>query len=400
MKNLYINDNCVVINNKFEHKCFIFDRQTKTSYDINEQMFDLLKNIKNNTNNLSFYSNKYSSEIINTLFSLNIITYKSPNIIDNIKEVKDFNCARLFFELTSKCNLKCAHCYGSFSSTEQKELNYLEIISILEKSKVYGSYQVDFTGGEPIMYKDLDKLLEYCYLNGFLVRIFTNLTLFNDKFLTMFKKYGVKEIVTSVDSCHAECHNQFRGVPKSFERTIEAIKILKDNNIPITINSMVGQHNKEHIDEMIGFIDSLNVKSVLDVIIPEGRANFLDNSIQDSAMVIKNIYENHYNIIDKNAISVSCGIGDRFVYIKSNGNVYPCPSMTNDDNILGTVKTFDFKKIWKILASKYNFCCNKKIDKCKNCSGGCRIRANILHNNFNSEDDVYCIINGVADGRN
>ncbi len=399
MKNLYVNESCVVVNNKFEQKCFIFDRQTKITYNINKQMFNLLKDIKHNINTQCFYSNKYTSEIINNLLSLNIITYEAPRVDNNIKEIKEFNCARLFFELTSKCNLKCIHCYGSFSSLEQKELNYLDIISILEKSKEYGTYQIDFTGGEPLMYRYLDKLLEYCYLNGFLVRIFTNLTLFNDNFLNMFKKYGVKEIVTSIDSCHAECHNQFRGVPKSFEKTIEAIKTLKDNNIPVTINSMVGQHNKEHIEEMIRFIDSLNVKSVLDVIIPEGRANELDNSIQDSAKIIKDIYENHYNLIDKNAISVSCGIGDRFVYIKSNGNVYPCPSMINDNNILGIVQAFDIKKIWGILTSKYNFCCNKKTDKCKNCSGGCRIRANILHNNLNAEDDVYCIINGVADGK-
>ena len=58
-------------------------------------------------------------------------------------------------------------------------------VSILEKSKEYGTYQIDFTGGEPLMYKDFDKLLEYCYLNGFLVRIFTNLTLFNENFLRM-----------------------------------------------------------------------------------------------------------------------------------------------------------------------------------------------------------------------
>lgn len=397
MKNLYINDSCVIVNNKFEQKCFVFDRQTKITYNINEQMFDLLKEIKFNTNIQSFYSDKYSAEIIDNLLSLNVITYEMHKVNNNIKEIKEFNCARLFFELTSKCNLKCAHCYGSFSSSQQKELNYLDIVSILEKSKEYGTYQIDFTGGEPLMYKDLDKLLEYCYLNGFLVRIFTNLTLFNENFLRLFEKYGIKEIVTSVDSCHSECHNQFRGVPKSFERTLDAIKVLKDNNIPVTINSMVGQHNKEHIEEMIEFIDSLNVKSVLDVIIPEGRANELDNSIQESAKIIKDIYENHYNIIDKNAISVSCGVGDRFVYIKSNGNVYPCPSLTNDKSILGNTQTFDFKQIWDILRTKYKFYCNKKSDKCKNCSGGCRVRASILHNNLNAEDDVYCIINGVSD---
>lgn len=400
MKNLYINDECVVVNNSQENKCFIFNRKTKTTYNINQEMFDLLKDIKENTNSQSFYSKKYSTDIIANLILLNVVNYDVSKVVNNIHSIENFNCSRLFFELTSKCNLKCAHCYGSFSAEAQKELNYVDIVSMLEKIKEYGTYQIDFTGGEPLMYKDLDKILEYCYNNGFLVRIFTNLTLFNDKFLSLFINYGVREIVTSVDSCHAECHNQFRGVPKSFERTIDSIKILKESNIPITINSMVGQHNKEHIEEMIDFIESLNVKSVLDVIIPEGRASILDNSIQESAKIIKDIYENHYKIIDKNAISVSCGIGDRFVYIKSNGNIYPCPSMTQECNIIGDIKSFNVVDVWGKLKNKYCFHCDKKTDKCKNCSGGCRVRANILHNNLNAEDDVYCIVNGVIDGKN
>ena len=102
MKNLYVNESCVVVNNKFEQKCFIFDRQTKITYNINKQMFNLLKYIKHNINTQCFYSNKYTSEIINNLLSLNIITYEAPRVDNNIKEIKEFNCARLFFELTSK----------------------------------------------------------------------------------------------------------------------------------------------------------------------------------------------------------------------------------------------------------------------------------------------------------
>ena len=124
MKNLYISDNCVIVKNKFEQKNFIFDRQSKTTYNINDQMFVLLQDIKENTNIESFYCDKYSTDIIQNLLSLNVLTYKVPKVVDNIKEVKDFNCARLFFELTSKCNLKCVHCYGGFSSCQQKELNY------------------------------------------------------------------------------------------------------------------------------------------------------------------------------------------------------------------------------------------------------------------------------------
>ena len=161
---------------------------------------------------------------------------------------------------------------------------------------------------------------------------------------------------------------------------------------------MIGKHNENRIKELVDLIKSLKVNSVLDVIIPSGRAISLKENITSSARIIKSIYNEYYKIVDYSAIAVNCGIGDRFVYLKSNGNIYLCPSLTSDEYKISDIKSYDTKTVWKTINKKFSYIkCNKKTKKCKNCNGGCRARALLLHKDLCSEDDVYCIISGVKE---
>lgn len=394
MKKLYINKDCVIVGNRIENKFFIFNRQSKQSYDINESMFDFILTFVNADED--WLNQVDNQSIISQLYDLQILVeLKNENQLNNIKQIKDYNCARLFIELTNKCNLNCKHCYGDFSSKGENHLDLNSLLAFMDNCANNGCYQMDFTGGEPMLYPHLKEILEFAYKKGILVRIFTNLTLLTTNMLDLIKTYGVKEIVTSVDSCHSSCHNEFRGVEGCFDKTIKAINQLKEANIPVCVNTMIGAHNADYIDELVKFIDDLNVKSVLDVIVPEGRGENLNSSIKQSAKIIKQIYENHYKIIDKSAISVHCGIGSRFVYVKSDGNIYLCPSLIKEKYLLGNISTDSALSVWTRLSDSSNMDCKHRTSACQKCSGGCRVRACNLHGTMDDRDDVYCIINGI-----
>lgn len=395
---VYIKDSIMIINNSFENKLFIYDRISKEQFDINDETFKCLKNIKANKYDINKINELFDEDFIKQLFDLGIITFEKQKNINNIKKLTKFNNVRLFVELTNKCNLCCKHCYGSFAINNNDTLDIEKLKKVIHDASVHNSYQLDLTGGEPFLYPYLEEILEVAYNEGMIVRIFSNLTMLNEKTLFLLKKYGVKEIVTSIDSCIKEKHEQFRGRNGCFNKTLDAIKILKANNIPVSVNTMVGNHNKDEIEELVSFIDNLKVKSVLDVIVPEGRGNDLNENIYESAKLIRNIYENHYKIIDKNAISVNCGIGNRFIYIKSNGNIYICPSLIEEQYKIGHINNFSTYKIWELMNKKFSYLeCSKKCDKCKKCNGGCRARALKLNGNICSQDDVYCIVNGIGD---
>lgn len=395
---VFINDSMVIVNNKFEKRVFVYDRLNRVEYEINDDCFDVIFDIKNNDYTLEDLYTMYDKDFVDQLFELGILTNIVQKNINNVKKLDTYNNVRIFVELTNKCNLKCKHCYGGFACTNNTNLNIDAIKQMIDNASKNGVYQFDITGGEPTLYPYLEELMEYVYNAGMLMRIFTNLTTYSEKFKSLILKYGVKDIVTSIDSCIKEDHEEFRGQKGCFDKTLNAIKELQKEDISISLNTMIGNHNKKHVKELVDFINDLKVKSVLDVIVPEGRATDLNEDIKESAQVIKSIYEINSSKIDKDAISISCGVGNRFIYVKSDGNIYLCPSLIKEEYKLGNINTFDTVEIWKLMSDNFsNLGCSKKTEKCKNCTGGCRARALSLHNDINSQDDVYCVINGVEE---
>lgn len=393
---VYICDDILAVNNKFEGKIFIYDRANRVEYDINNDTFDILEIIKNENLTKDDLSNEYDKNFINQLFDLNILTLEKQKNINNIKRLNNYNNVRIFVELTDKCNLSCKHCYGGFECKKNNFLDIEDLKSMIDNASNNGVYQFDITGGEPFLYPKLDILLDYLYNSGMMVRIFTNLTLFNEKIKSLIIEYGVKDIVTSVDSCIKEDHEEFRGQAGCFDKTICAISELKKENISVSVNTMIGEHNKNHIDELVEFIDNLKVKSVLDIIVPEGRATKLKENMEESSKNLRDIYQKYSTKIDKKAITISCGIGNRFIYVKSDGNIYLCPSLIMEEYKLGNIKKFDTINIWNKMRDNYsNIICKFKNDKCKNCNGGCRARALKMNDDISEKDNVYCIINEV-----
>jgi MoaA/NifB/PqqE/SkfB family radical SAM enzyme len=74
------------------------------------------------------------------------------NILNNKK--------RLIWEITSKCNLSCKHCF--INTNLNKDISFqecLKIIDMLKKNKMFGKVMI--TGGEPFIREDIFELLLY-----------------------------------------------------------------------------------------------------------------------------------------------------------------------------------------------------------------------------------------------
>lgn len=393
-------NSCVMINNKLEDKCFLYDRRGHRRFDINVEMFDLIKSI--HLNNMSYDDavSDCDKETIDFLIENVLLTSESESYISNIKEIDSVNNARVFMEVTDKCNLNCKHCYGGFAIENKNFVKIDKVFRIIDQAEKLGVYEFDLTGGEPLMYPQLEQLLEKLYNAGMLVSIFTNLVLLSEKKITLLQKYGVKKIITSLDSCKEEIHEEFRGMPGCFKKTIESINKLKSLKFEVAINTMIGNHNIDYIDEQIEFLKSFELLFVLDVIVSEGRAMNLNENTLEASLVIKSITEKYKENLNEEVNYKYCGIADRFIYIKSDGNIYICPSLVDDQFCLGNINNdINLKDIWQLMISKFSYIkCNDKDDKCKKCKGGCRARAFKLRGEICAIDEVYCnIIKGNCD---
>ena len=96
------------------------------------------------------------------------------------------------------CNFKCEHCASDIDNTKVSHDSSTEqIVSTIEEMAKEGSLRVGFTGGEPTLRRDLDKLVKAGKDNNLLITLTTN-GWFVQKKLDTLKKLDL--MVVSLDS--------------------------------------------------------------------------------------------------------------------------------------------------------------------------------------------------------
>lgn len=385
---MYIAEGVVVVKNICENKCFVFCKKKGLKYEINADMFYLLEYINHNASlDRDELEEEYDeiSDILDFLLTNQIVSEDATDNKYSIKHVKDIDSARIFIECTDVCNLFCSHCYGEFGNKKRKYLSVASIEGLLKKAVELGVYEVDITGGEPFMHPMIESIFNLLYKYGMITTLFTNLTLCDEKKLKMIKVFGIKTVVTSIESADESVHDSFRGVRGSLQKTVSNIKWLVENGVEVKVNYVLGNHNIDDAQRNIDFICSLGVCCNVDVTTPEGRATNNQVDLKKALNVLRK-----YN---DNSIALNCGIGKRMIFISSDGTIYPCPSIQERGFVVGNIyEEYDLKKSFERIFDMFlEINCN---DKCniKECSGGCRARALHLMGTIDREDPYYCSI--------
>ena len=112
--------------------------------------------------------------------------------------------------MTTKCKLKCAHCY--INADEKKDINELStdaakllIHQIAEVSKPL----LILSGGEPLLRKDIFELIRYGTERGLKMAMGSNGMLIDDIVVRKLKDEGITTVSISLDSSAPELHDQF-----------------------------------------------------------------------------------------------------------------------------------------------------------------------------------------------
>jgi len=150
--------------------------------------------------------------------------------------------------VTDKCNFNCTYCGsgGEGKLSDGYSLSYEERISIISKLHEIGIDSYRITGGEPLLYPELYKLLDDLQNHESLnkITIVTNGSLINDKFVNYIKKSKIKSVTISLDALDKET---FRKVTRidSYEKVINNIIRLKQERINVKINSVATKQNEK-----------------------------------------------------------------------------------------------------------------------------------------------------------
>ena len=96
----------------------------------------------------------------------------------------------LWLEITEICNERCSHCYGDGGPMRKNSMPVNLVKKIIKQGNEAGFTKLQFTGGEPLMHKNLWEIVEYaCGLHYQEIEIYTNLTLAREKDIQRFKKW-------------------------------------------------------------------------------------------------------------------------------------------------------------------------------------------------------------------
>ena len=157
----------------------------------------------------------------------------------------------VYWETTIACDLACEHCRANaIPHRDPAELTTEEGKALMRDVKEMGSMMI-LTGGDPMKRPDLFELIGYAREIGLPISITpsTTPTLTRDA-VQRFKGLGVSAMGVSLDGPNPEVHDTFRGVPGTFEFSMNALGWAREFSIPVQINTTVTSQTLPHLPEL------------------------------------------------------------------------------------------------------------------------------------------------------
>ncbi len=152
--------------------------------------------------------------------------------------------ARVYWEVTSACDLACRHCRAEAAPcADPSELDTATAKRILHQLAAASPQpHVIFTGGDPLKRADLFELIAEARALGMVVNVSPSATpLLTEAAIDRLKEAGVAAISLSIDRASAEPHDRLRGVLGCFQRTMVAAKRAREVGLPFQVNTLVSR---------------------------------------------------------------------------------------------------------------------------------------------------------------
>lgn len=422
------------------NRYYVKDLKTKISGFANEDAkeFLILCNGKNSLDNIEkILMKRYANpkdeiterikKSLNYFEKLGLIRLSDKPMSKSIifyRKKMEWSLDIVYMEITHLCNLSCIHCYANSGKVSEKDLDTKTILKIINKLSELGVLEVVITGGEPLIRKDIFKIMQHIKNKKIDFSLFTNGTLLNENKIKKLKKLKPRIIAISLDSISPKVYNYIRG-KDCFSKTIQNIKLLVKEKIPVRINTTIfkGLNDKQkQIEDLINELTEIGVNQVvIGDFITYGRGKRMKEFCPELEVAkrITNIFEKKLRQFkgkhrampllkltdtfsrkrDYKADNHStCGIGTFSCTIKANGETALCPVLTAKNHCTSNTLEKELEDIWlqskifktfrKITVDNITKCktCNKKHE----CLGGCKARSYMYNKKFNSHDPWMC----------
>lgn len=169
----------------------------------------------------------------------------------------------LLAELTYRCPLQCPYCSNPLDFAKQeKELTTAQWIKVFEEAREMGAVQIGFSGGEPLVRKDLPELIRAARDLGFYTNLITSGIGLTEKKIDTFAQAGLDHIQISFQASDEELNAALAGNAKAFQQKLAMAKAVKAHGYPMVLNFVLHRHNIDQIDKIIDLSIELDADDV------------------------------------------------------------------------------------------------------------------------------------------
>lgn len=332
----------------------------------------------------------------------------------------------LTVSVTSKCNLRCEHCWVECSPDRGavQQVDAAALQSAIREFVALGGEEVCITGGEPLVHPNWPELLAVCCSQPGLRRVVlqTNATLIDGDTLTVFCEVGADKLFfqVSLDGCTEATHDLIRG-PGSLRRALHGLRCLVEAGYGprTTIAFTEMQHNFEEIPQLLELADNLGLDSVVGLpLIKSGNAKQSPLALmptQEQYIDLLERYERHEVIHERyqkrgcfsavewmKGVPSSVHTGCCFLekpYVTAAGMLFPCAMLQVNgyagrgvfaqslSDVIGEALPLWSDLMWVSKARLSQLSCIESCEGGAHCGGGCLARAYIPTGDLAARED-------------
>jgi pyrroloquinoline quinone biosynthesis protein E len=320
----------------------------------------------------------------------------------------------LLAELTYRCPLQCPYCSNPVEIAKYNdELSTQDWIRVLREGRKMGATQLGFSGGEPLLRRDLEELISEARELGYYTNLITSGVGMDEDRILAFKKAGLDHIQVSFQASNEEL-NDYLGASKTFQHKLQMANLVKQYEYPMVLNIVLHRKNIEQIREILDMAIELKADYVelastqyygwsrinLDNLLPTReqlqQAEKVVVEYQDKMkdkMKIIYVIPDYFETRPKACMN---GWGSIFLTIAPDGTALPCHAAAQLPGLNApNVKEHTIEWIWNESSAFNKFrglewmqepcrsCPEKEKDK-----GGCRCQAYMLTGDARNADPV------------
>ena len=320
----------------------------------------------------------------------------------------------LLAELTYRCPLQCPYCSNPVEMAKYKnELTTEDWIRVMQQARKMGATQLGFSGGEPLVRKDLEDLIKEARRLGFYTNLITSGVGMDESRIVAFKEAGLDHIQISFQASNEELNN-YIGKSKSFQHKYEMARLVKKYEYPMVLNIVLHRKNVDQIKDILDMTVDLNADYVelastqyygwsrinIDQLLPTREqlknAELVAREYQEkmkNKMKVIYVIPDYFEDRPKKCMN---GWGNIFLTIAPDGSALPCHAAGQLPGLeFPKVTDHDLEWIWDESPDFNKFRGTSWMkEPCKSCDekhkdlGGCRCQAYMLTGDATNADPV------------